>query len=695
MVRSVTLRALWAAAVLLLWACAASAASATPTLTARRALRSDLDRAGSGVVVSTAPTGGGGIVDDADTDADGAAATSSVSPAAASAASSGSSSGDLSETLSTGITRALIREVAVDDVVIVTWANHHYRDFAQFWVARLRALNLTNFMVGAMDEELHAYLVSDGVPTWHMGSKGIDSKAVKRDFGWGSKNFHKMGRDKIRLVRDFTRAGVDALISDVDVAWLRDPIPLFRRYPQADILVSTDQLKSEILLDPARQRPHLSPDGEGLEFHPCHAAMNIGMMWFRGTEGSRAITEEWVRRIEANDDVWDQNAFNDLIREGDACGGTPDGTGIALAYGGRVRVGVLPVAQFSNGHTFHVQRTHSEIGLDPYAVHNTFQFGGTPGKRHRMREANAWLGDAAAGYFDAADGSGARGRFLSYAPKIPAGVDLNLFRARSYPAARDDTFPAFETIDDPLVALHATLVEAQLRQARAAAAIARALDRVLILPPFLCGLDRVWFPHFGRFPGSQFQLPFVCPLDHVVAVEKMDASLVREHSFLSHPELPEDVRRSVAVVEVRAAGPSASGPAGEADGANATSLDETAWVDFPSDVRVCARGSGTGASAARGEKETCGWAGIAADASVKKRRAKIVVGEYDVADANDLIAALAGVRTSAVMRLDTVVPFTSDGWRGSGARPDWLAARDDDIRGDAWCCSKKGHRPYQ
>ena len=110
---------------------------------------------------------------------------------------------------------------------------------------------------------------------------------------------------------------------------------------------------------------------------------------------------------------------------------------------------------------------------------------------------------------------------------------------------------------------------------------------------------------------------------------------------------------------------------------------------------MCARGSGTGASAARGEKETCGWAGIAADASVKKRRAKIVVGEDDVADANDLIAALAGVRTSAVMRLDTVVPFTSDGWRGSGARPEWLAARDDDIRGDAWCCSKKGHRPYR
>ena len=51
----------------------------------------------------------------------------------------------------------------------------------------------------------------------------------------------------------FAHAGVDVLISDIDVAWLRDPIPLFRRYPQADILVSTDQLRSEILVDPAKQ----------------------------------------------------------------------------------------------------------------------------------------------------------------------------------------------------------------------------------------------------------------------------------------------------------------------------------------------------------------------------------------------------------------------------------------------------------
>ena len=32
------------------------------------------------------------------------------------------------------------------------------------------------------------------------------------------------------------------------------------------------------------------------------------------------------------------------------------------------------------------QRLGPKLGLEPYALHATFQFSGTPGKRHRMRE---------------------------------------------------------------------------------------------------------------------------------------------------------------------------------------------------------------------------------------------------------------------------------------------------------------------
>jgi hypothetical protein len=99
-------------------------------------------------------------------------------------------------------------------------------------------------------------------------------------------------------------------------------------------------------------------------------------------------------------------------------------------------------------------------------VHNTFQYGGTPGKRHRMREANVWRGEDFGARFllesDDGDEPPLAG-FLSYTPKIPAGVDLGLFAARSWPVAKDDTFPSIETINDPLVAAHAALVEYQVR----------------------------------------------------------------------------------------------------------------------------------------------------------------------------------------------------------------------------------------
>ena len=433
--------------------------------------------------------------------------------------------------------------------MIVTWANDHYRDFARSWVGNLRALGLSNFMVGAMDADLHGFLRDEGVPTWLMGSRDIAKGTVERDFGWGTKTFHKMGRDKIRLIRDLTTIdGVDVLISDIDTAWLRRPDAFFRRYPDADMLVSTDQLKSETDVVP-EQKAYLAKgikginasgtDDEGLELHICHAAMNIGVMWFRSTAGSRELTDEWVKLIEAKDELWDQNAFNDLVRLGGSCSSKPDGSGLMRGFRGKILVGALPASQFANGHVFHAQRMHSRKATDPFAVHNTFQYGGTPGKRHRMREANVWRGEDKNSRFllKGADEETKSIGFLSYAPRIPKDVDLAIFRERSWPNARDDTFPTIESVRDPVVEAHARLVEFQLAQLRAAAAVAATLGRVVIAPPILCGLDRAWFPHFGRFPGSQFSLPFVCPLDHVLAVERsqeMDA--LREHSFLTGPQ---------------------------------------------------------------------------------------------------------------------------------------------------------------
>ena len=73
---------------------------------------------------------------------------------------------------------------------------------------------------------------------------------------------------------------------------------------------------------------------------------------------------------------------------------------------------------------------------------------------------------------------------------------------------------------------HFALMNPQLSQLRAAWGIARALGRVLVMPRFTCGMDRVWFPHDGVFPGSDplFTVPFEpCPMDHVRAQRRMPA----------------------------------------------------------------------------------------------------------------------------------------------------------------------------
>lgn len=44
----------------------------------------------------------------------------------------------------------------------------------------------------------------------------MDSGLSTKDFGWGTKTFHKMGRAKIRLIKTFLEFEIDLFLTDVD-----------------------------------------------------------------------------------------------------------------------------------------------------------------------------------------------------------------------------------------------------------------------------------------------------------------------------------------------------------------------------------------------------------------------------------------------------------------------------------------------
>ena len=86
-------------------------------------------------------------------------------------------------------------------------ATHRYT-----WASHVRRLNLTNYLVGAMDAEALTKLRARAIPTFDM-----ESGLTTADYGWGTKNFRQLGLRKTELIITLLRAGAalsDCALSD-------------------------------------------------------------------------------------------------------------------------------------------------------------------------------------------------------------------------------------------------------------------------------------------------------------------------------------------------------------------------------------------------------------------------------------------------------------------------------------------------
>lgn len=417
------------------------------------------------------------------------------------------------------LTKERVEGMLQDGYIMVTWANHHYLDFAKSWVYHVQKAGVTGYLVGAMDDEMLESLAKMNINTWRMNS-GI----TKNDLGWGSPNFHKMGRVKIALIKQFLELGVTVVISDIDTAWLRNPLPYFAKHPAADILTSTDQLRETV-------------SDESLERFPdAGASFNIGIMMFRPK--SMDFVNEWIKMLD-NPQMWDQSAFNDLARVGHTHSDPALGN-LWKGDQGKLMIGVLPGSIFASGHMFFVQRKYEELGLQPYVAHATFQYSGTPGKRNRFREFLLWHDEPE--YFQHPKG------FISINIDIPQEL---LDKAKGVKGV----------MTAPKLVNHFNLVHYQLFRIRTGLALATITGRALIMPPIWCEIDKYWAPlDDGNIPGSTFKKPFICPMDHILDIEAswgrvMPAEVFgphidwKEHSFLRNPRLPAAVNSSRLVVQ--------------------------------------------------------------------------------------------------------------------------------------------------
>lgn len=83
-------------------------------------------------------------------------------------------------------------------------------------------------------------------------------------------------------------------------------------------------------------------------------AYNIGIVHWRPTAVAKAMAAVWKNQLLADDQIWDQNGFNDLMKK--KLGPSVDeDSGLVYAYDGSLKLGILPVSLFCSGHTYFVQ----------------------------------------------------------------------------------------------------------------------------------------------------------------------------------------------------------------------------------------------------------------------------------------------------------------------------------------------------
>ena len=434
--------------------------------------------------------------------------------------------------------------VKAGDELFVTFGTASVKDFVFNWVAAARKIKLEPIFVGALDDDMHRLCVEAGIPSMPLTGRSVLATRKEQFMTGGSASFKKMGSVKTKFIQDLLDLGLAPILSDADVVWMQDPRPLFNNgtYKYADVLISSDCIDTESdRRDDARCR---------------NVNFNTGVLHFRPTEQAKEFVQKWKDKVASSTIAWmrDQPAFNLLAREGNPplspavsvpkeFHGQPGYRSIIFAANNTIRMGVLPVALFSSGHTFFVQEHHVYHPEDgaPYAVHMTYQYGDSSkfayGKRERLRQHGLWYAEDENGYWKST-------KYLTISTK---GAQ-----------ARFDGPEAIRP-DDPegyLTAIKRHFAEDKVRRVaiRNGLALAKALGRTFVFPPPRCYCDKIWNTLKGcRALGAETaHLPFACPMDHLYDLSSMfDLDIdFREAGFLEDERLDADIRKDVVRVQI-------------------------------------------------------------------------------------------------------------------------------------------------
>ncbi|XP_010044571.2 beta-arabinofuranosyltransferase RAY1 [Eucalyptus grandis] len=126
--------------------------------------------------------------------------------------------------------------------IVLGVAGFSYKDMLMSWACRLRGLKMTNFIVCALDDETYEFSVLQGLPVFRDSSAPNDTSFD--DCHFGTKCFQRVTKVKSRIVLEILKLGYSVLLSDVDVYWFKDPLPLVSSFGPAVLVAQSDEFNT-------------------------------------------------------------------------------------------------------------------------------------------------------------------------------------------------------------------------------------------------------------------------------------------------------------------------------------------------------------------------------------------------------------------------------------------------------------------
>ena len=188
----------------------------------------------------------------------------------------------------------VVREVAIDREVLAAVANSQAPGIYKF-VDSIKSLNIKNFLVICLDDNLEIKLKEKGVATYRVKSDARGS--------------HKISAQKFGIIKDFVHVGCSVLLTDTDVVYLQNPFPYL--YRDHDIESMSDGWDNhtangfhQIIDDAAMGR-----SGRARVKAFRVSALNSGLWYVAATRASHRLMLIMAHRMDT-EDLWDQAGYN-------------------------------------------------------------------------------------------------------------------------------------------------------------------------------------------------------------------------------------------------------------------------------------------------------------------------------------------------------------------------------------------------